>query len=258
MIAAGGEQRLHGVGGGRTEQLERLLLGRDQRDLDVAGTVLAQVARRSSARARTAAAATFAQRASASATDLARPVIRSSSRPRRTGTSPRPRKVKAPGNGARGTAPVATTRRRTGSFARRRSRRSGSRASTSASVPCTSSSAALIGEDLGQVVHARLRAVERLGDGHRTVDELPLGRQQGDVDQMAGELSQRQQRLESGDAASGDHDMNALARAHDAQPRLPNLRSRAACNVRSVRVRLSRSRASSARRSLRRADLDRC
>ena len=50
---------------------------------------------------------------------------------------------------------------------------------------------------------------ERLVDGHRAVDESQLGRDERDVDAIAGQRAQRQQRLEPSDAAAGDHDARA-------------------------------------------------
>ena len=45
---------------------------------------------------------------------------------------------------------------------------------------------------------------ERLIDAHRQVDELELGREDGDVEQIGGQRMQRQQRLEAGDPSAGD------------------------------------------------------
>ena len=54
---------------------------------------------------------------------------------------------------------------------------------------------ALLREYLREVVDARLRPVEGLGDGHGAVDELAGRRDHGDVHEMAGERAHRQQRL---------------------------------------------------------------
>ena len=45
---------------------------------------------------------------------------------------------------------------------------------------------------------------ERLGDGQRAIDEVRDRRDQREVDVLAGEVVQRDQRLERGDAAPGD------------------------------------------------------
>jgi hypothetical protein len=52
------------------------------------------------------------------------------------------------------------------------------------------------------VPHAR--DVERLDDRERPVPEVVLRREQLDVDAVAGQVAQRQHRLEPGDAAAGD------------------------------------------------------
>jgi len=47
---------------------------------------------------------------------------------------------------------------------------------------------------------------ERLLDQQRLVDEVRLGREQRQLEAVPGELAQRQQRLQAGDAAAGDQD----------------------------------------------------
>jgi hypothetical protein len=56
-------------------------------------------------------------------------------------------------------------------------------------------------------------AAERLGDRHRTVDELCLWREQRQLDALAGQVAQGEERLESGHAAAGNQDLN-WTRAH--------------------------------------------
>ena len=46
--------------------------------------------------------------------------------------------------------------------------------------------------------------LERLIDAHRQVDELELGREDRDVEEIGGQRTQRQQRLEAGDPPAGD------------------------------------------------------
>ena len=53
----------------------------------------------------------------------------------------------------------------------------------------------------------RVAEAERLGHRQRPVHEVRLGSEQGDADAIAGQLAQRDQRLEGGDAAAGDHDV---------------------------------------------------
>ncbi len=66
-------------------------------------------------------------------------------------------------------------------------------------------------------VAARRRQRERLADGHRAVDELGVRRHDRDRDEFAGEVRERQRRLEPGDAAARDHDPEALLTGHRAQ-----------------------------------------
>ena len=49
-----------------------------------------------------------------------------------------------------------------------------------------------------------LSGVERLGHGERLVPEGGFGREQFDVDQVAGQFAQCEERLETGHAAAGD------------------------------------------------------
>ena len=188
---AGCEQRLDGLGRGRTEQLERLLLGRYQRDLDVAGTVLVQVTR-----------------------GHERELVQRQRPHSLRGKRERHRLGLAGDQVVQQTAQdryVTTAAEGEGPGKRRPGHRTGSDHEDVERNPSPvvghgdpaadfdvgqhavhELSASLLREDLGQVVHARFPAVERFGDGHRTVDELPLTRQQGDVDKTTGEFSQRQ------------------------------------------------------------------
>ena len=50
---------------------------------------------------------------------------------------------------------------------------------------------------------------ERLVDGHRAVDEAQVGRDERDVDAIAGQRAQRQQRLEPCDPTAGDQHARA-------------------------------------------------
>ena len=52
----------------------------------------------------------------------------------------------------------------------------------------------------------RAPAAERLADGHRAIDEVHLRGQQRALDAVAGEVARRKQRLQAGDAATGDQD----------------------------------------------------
>ena len=66
------------------------------------------------------------------------------------------------------------------------------------------------------------RAVgKRLADGHRPVDELFRGGQERGGDAVAGEIAQREGRLETGDAAAGDYDSEwgVITRVHTARLR---------------------------------------
>ena len=58
--------------------------------------------------------------------------------------------------------------------------------------------------DRGELEVMGAAGVERLGDRERAVPELGLGCEQLEVDQVAGERSQREQRLQPGHAAAGD------------------------------------------------------
>jgi len=49
----------------------------------------------------------------------------------------------------------------------------------------------------------RMTASERLGDRHRPVDEIRVGRDQDQIGAITGKVAQRKERLESGDAAAG-------------------------------------------------------
>jgi hypothetical protein len=53
-------------------------------------------------------------------------------------------------------------------------------------------------------VALRMSARERLGDGHRPVHELLLRGQQRALDALAGQVAQREQGLQPGDATAGD------------------------------------------------------
>ena len=57
-----------------------------------------------------------------------------------------------------------------------------------------------------EAVTLRMPARERLCDRHRPVDELFLRGQQRALDAFAGQVTQREQRLQSGDATAGDQD----------------------------------------------------
>ena len=66
------------------------------------------------------------------------------------------------------------------------------------------------GGEPGQGEMLGMARCERLGDGHRPVDEL-LGRGQNSQRySVAGKFAQRERRLESGDAASGDQGRQPL------------------------------------------------
>ena len=67
-----------------------------------------------------------------------------------------------------------------------------------------------VGHEPRDVVASCLPATERFRDRHRPVQELALGRQQRDLRHMTGEGVQREQRLEPRDAAAGDHDVGTL------------------------------------------------
>ena len=77
--------------------------------------------------------------------------------------------------------------------------------------------------DAGAAVAGDSREVEavcltdpgRLGDGQRPLDELSLGAQQIDLDLLPGRGPQREQQLESGNAAAGDQNAG-VALAHRA------------------------------------------
>ncbi len=64
-----------------------------------------------------------------------------------------------------------------------------------------------VGGDRGEIDVTRAGDRERLGDGHRAVAKLALGREQRDGDAIAGQRAQRHHRLERRDAAAGDHDV---------------------------------------------------
>ena len=50
---------------------------------------------------------------------------------------------------------------------------------------------------------------ERMVDGHRAVDEAQVGRDERDVDAIAGQRAQREQRLEPRDPTAGDQHARA-------------------------------------------------
>jgi len=56
----------------------------------------------------------------------------------------------------------------------------------------------------------------RLLDSERPVDELVIRGDQREVDAVTGELANRQRRLQTGDAAAGDHDTEPPRVVHDA------------------------------------------
>jgi hypothetical protein len=60
---------------------------------------------------------------------------------------------------------------------------------------------------------------KRLADGHRPVDELFRRGQECGGDAVAGELAQREGRLEASDAAAGDYDSEwcVITRVHAAK-----------------------------------------
>jgi hypothetical protein len=64
---------------------------------------------------------------------------------------------------------------------------------------------AVVARDVGELVLPGVAEVERLDHLHRAVGERRLGRDQGDRDALAGQVAQRHQGLERGDAAAGDH-----------------------------------------------------
>ena len=69
-----------------------------------------------------------------------------------------------------------------------------------------------VGGDPVEPLALRAAARERLGNGHRAVDELVLGGEQGARDAVAGKVSQGQAGLEAGDAAAGDQDLHRWGR----------------------------------------------
>jgi hypothetical protein len=74
--------------------------------------------------------------------------------------------------------------------------------------------APVLGDDLGQVVASRLAVLEGLGDGHRSIEEVALGREHGDVNPVPGQSPEREQRLDRRHATSRDYDMCALRVGH--------------------------------------------
>jgi hypothetical protein len=62
----------------------------------------------------------------------------------------------------------------------------------------------VLGGRVRQPEAAHALALEGLGDGHRAVDELQLGRQERHLDPIGGQRVQGQQRLQPGDPAAGD------------------------------------------------------
>ena len=73
--------------------------------------------------------------------------------------------------------------------------------------PIASELGAEVAGDVGQRMVGGVAEAERLGHGERPVDEVRLRGEQGDAQVIARELAQRDQRLEGGDAAAGDHDV---------------------------------------------------
>ena len=77
-----------------------------------------------------------------------------------------------------------------------------------ATVPAS----AELGRRVLQPDAAHALRLERLIDGHRAVDEPQLGRDDRDVDAIAGQRAQRQQRLQPRDPAAGDEHAGSAAR----------------------------------------------
>jgi len=69
---------------------------------------------------------------------------------------------------------------------------------------------AAVGADRGEREPLHPPRHERLGDGQRTVGEMPLGGQQLDGGAVAGERLEREHRLEAGDPAAGHDDADRV------------------------------------------------
>jgi hypothetical protein len=71
--------------------------------------------------------------------------------------------------------------------------------------------------DRVEPVALRTPAGERLGDRHRPIDELLFRSQQRSLDPLAGQVAQREQGLQTGDATAGDQDPKRAGRraSHD-------------------------------------------
>ena len=63
----------------------------------------------------------------------------------------------------------------------------------------------------------REAASERLGDRHRTVDELILGSQQGAFDEVARQVAEGEARFKAGHATAGDEDPQRTGTGHAAR-----------------------------------------
>ena len=103
--------------------------------------------------------------------------------------------MNAPGNGTRGTAPVATTSASNEILRPPHGHRDPAVGFDVGKRVKDELAPALLRDYLREVVDARLRSVEGLGDGHGAVHELAGRRDHGDVHEMAGERAHRQQRL---------------------------------------------------------------
>src|SRR5215207_1546885 len=58
----------------------------------------------------------------------------------------------------------------------------------------------------------RLSQAEGLDNGHRSIDEVTLGRHKREANAIAGKLVECEQRLEAGDTGPDDHDFRGGAR----------------------------------------------
>ena len=64
-----------------------------------------------------------------------------------------------------------------------------------------------VARDVGERMVRGVPEAERLGNRHRPVHEIGLGSEQRHARAIARQLAQRDQRLQGGDAASGDEDV---------------------------------------------------
>ena len=191
-------------GGGRTEQLERALLGRRRATRTPSSPALAGV-RRPSVQARRRVGAETCPEGIAKAIEPAVPLMKSSTiaaaPARRCGRGRSERRAARPGR-----------RRRSPARASRRGR-AHLRLWPRLAPPHTRVRSSSRGSDRrvarrgsGQDRNCVPTAIVRLADGDRAVEELAIGRDQRDLDPVTGKLTQGQQRLESRHPAAGDDD----------------------------------------------------